>query len=182
MSKFAIFVDVQVGFTTGALRNDSATKRLPYLETELARLVQADYKFAFTEDSHPATEIEYQRTLEGQFIPYHCGDGSADQQTVEPLRSQLYEAGAWCVRKDTFGARDLVAYLQRQNLQEPIEEIRFYGFVTEICVVSNVLLVRAFFPNLRIIVDATGCAGLTKDGHQAALTVMRANLIEIINE
>ncbi|MDR2524018.1 MAG: cysteine hydrolase family protein [Candidatus Nomurabacteria bacterium] len=182
MSKVAVFIDCQVGFTTGSLRNESAIECLPYLEDEVGWLRQSGYKLVFTEDTHPASEEEYKKTLEGQSIPYHCGDGSADQQVVEPLRLKLYDAGGWCVRKETFGARDLVAYLQKLNLEEPIEEIRFYGFVTEICVISNVLLVKAFLPNVRIVVDALGTAGLSAEGHRAALAVMKSCLVEVVNE
>ncbi|MDR1300783.1 MAG: cysteine hydrolase family protein [Candidatus Nomurabacteria bacterium] len=182
MSKFAIFVDLQHDFTFGTLANPAAIEKLQYLKEEVELLGRKGYRLVFTKDTHAADEEEYKNTLEGQYIPYHCGDGTAGREIVEPIKMKLYDAGDWCIRKETFGSTDLIAYLQKKNLEEPIDEIRFYGFVTEICVVSNALLVRTFFPNVRIVVDAAGCAGLTTEGHAAALTVMKACLIEVVNE
>jgi nicotinamidase-related amidase len=181
MSKYAFFIDCQVGFTTGSLANPAAAAKLPYLKKEFGRLIGKRYKFAYTEDTHSPDEEEYKKTLEGQYIPYHCGSVE-DRLTVRSLRKEFENLLLYPIRKDSFGTPKLAAYLRAEEVYEPIEEIRLYGFVTEICVVSNALLLRSFFPNVRIVVDAAGCAGLSPEGHEAALAVMRACLIEVVND
>lgn len=83
------------------------------------------------------------------------------------------------ILKDTFGSVKLAEVLKKY--EEDITDITFMGFCTDICVISNVLLVKAYMPNTRIIVDASCCAGTTIDKHLAALEVMKSCHIDVIN-
>ncbi len=84
-------------------------------------------------------------------------------------------------RKNTFGSAPLAEYLLNRHLKDPIDEIELCGLCTDICVVSNALLIKAFLPEVKISVDASCCAGVTKEAHESALLVMRSCQINIMN-
>ena len=83
------------------------------------------------------------------------------------------------IDKETFGSRDLAEYF-KENADD-IDEVEFIGVCTDICVISNVLLTKAMIPNKNIIVDAKGCAGVTKESHDTALAAMKACHIKILD-
>ena len=79
-----------------------------------------------------------------------------------------------------FGSSELVGLLERLNEEEPIRSITLAGLCTDICVISNALLIKAYFPEIPIAVDATCCAGVTVESHQRALDAMRVCQIDIV--
>jgi nicotinamidase-related amidase len=84
------------------------------------------------------------------------------------------------IEKPTFGSSELVGLLERLNEEEPIRSITLAGLCTDICVISNALLIKAYFPEIPIAVDATCCAGVTVESHQRALDAMRVCQIDIV--
>ena len=176
--KVLIVVDVQNDFITGALRNEEAIKRLP----NIVNLVKEE-KFDdiyLTMDTH---DEDYLDTLEGQKLPVkHCIEGTEGHKLAPELVKALKDFPALKIfRKDTFGSLNLADELKNLwylNTRQEVE-FTFVGFCTDICVVSNALLLRANLPNAKITVVENCCAGVTKESHDAALQTMNMCQIEI---
>ena len=83
------------------------------------------------------------------------------------------------IDKLTFGSKDLIEVLKQED---DIEEIMFVGLCTDICVISNVMVVKAFYPEIPLVVDAKGCAGVTVQSHLNALEAMKMCQVKVINE
>jgi nicotinamidase-related amidase len=117
------------------------------------------------------------QTQEGKNLPVpHCIKGTDGWQIRDELDAlRLTEA----IDKPTFGSSALVDVLKAQD---NIESITFLGLCTDICVISNAMLVKAFFPEVPLTVDAKGCAGVTPESHKRALEAMKACQIKVINE
>jgi nicotinamidase/pyrazinamidase len=180
MIKIALKIDQQNDFITGALHNEAAIAKIPYLIDKATRQAEEGWKFFCTLDTHKENYLE---TQEGQKLPIpHCLLGTIGHQ-IEKNLLQIYRSVDFIfVYKETFGSVKLGKILQELNCTNQIEVIEIDGFVTDICVVSNALLLKAFLPETRIVVDAAVCAGTTPENHQAALTVMKSCQIEIINQ
>ena len=117
-------------------------------------------------------------TQEGKNLPVpHCIKGSEGWQLRTDI-AQLLE-GARIYEKPTFGSLALATNLRALSKKEELE-IELIGLCTDICVVSNALLLKAFMPEVPITVDAACCAGVTPEKHQAALETMRSCQIRII--
>ena len=84
--------------------------------------------------------------------------------------------------KVTFGAKELGPMLQEMQEEEAISSITFVGLCTDICVISNVMIAKAFLQEVPIIVDAACCAGVTPDSHNTALASMRMCQVQVVNE
>jgi nicotinamidase-related amidase len=179
--RIALKIDQQVGFVTGSLANPLAVARLPYLVDKAKRQRQAGWVFLGTKDTHSADANEYLQSQEGQKLPvWHCGLGTADHDIVPELR-ELYETcGIRYIAKPNFGSPELVQVVQAIEQEQGIEVIELDGFVTEICVVSNALLLKAYLPEVRVVVDGQGCAGLSVQAHDEALNVVRACQVEVV--
>lgn len=175
--KYLIVVDMQKDFITGSL----GTKEAQGILAEVADKVRAyEGKVIFTRDTH---EEDYLNTQEGKKLPVkHCirnGDGWQIAEELEDLRK---EADGKIFDKPTFGSVALAIELQKENDKNPIEEIELCGLCTDICVISNALLLKAFMPEVPIAVDAGCCAGVTPKSHQNALEAMKMCQIEIRND
>lgn len=166
--KFLIVVDMQVDFVSGALGSRKAEAILPRV---VERVRDFDGTVIFTRDTHGA---DYFDTQEGAKLPVlHCVKGTDGWQICAPLRPF---AGT-VVDKPTFGSIALPALLEGYG--EPIEAIELCGLCTDICVISNAMLLKAAFPEARITVDSSLCAGVTPERHETALAAMRAVQIEV---
>ena len=116
-------------------------------------------------------------TQEGKYLPVeHCIEGTAGWE-IEKSISELLE-GAVIIDKPTFGSVRLAERLKEISESEDIE-IELIGLCTDICVVSNALLLKAFMPEVKISVDVSCCAGVTPEKHQAAIETMRSCQIQI---
>ena len=171
MAKILIVVDMQNDFIDGALGTKEAVAIVPYVKEVIENF---DGKVFFTRDTH---FDNYMETQEGKNLPVpHCikdTDGWQIRAELEALRST--EA----IDKLTFGSKDLVDVLAKE---ENIEEIIFVGLCTDICVISNVMVVKAFYPEIPLVVDAKGCAGVTVQSHLNALEAMKICQVKVINE
>ncbi len=169
MMKYLIVVDMQVDFVTGALGSAQAVSILPNVVEKVKRF---DGRVIFTRDTHFAN---YLQTQEGQKLPVpHCIQDSDGWQ----ICAELQPFAKTVVDKITFGSIDLPALLAGYG--EPIERIELCGLCTDICVISNAVVLKAAFPEVPIAVDAACCAGVSAESHSTALAAMRAVQIEIV--
>ena len=171
MAKVLIVVDMQNDFIDGALGTKEAVAIVPYVKEVIENF---DGKVFFTRDTH---FDNYMETQEGKNLPVpHCikdTDGWQIRAELEDLRTT--EA----IDKVTFGSKDLIDVLAKE---ENIEEITFVGLCTDICVISNIMVVKAFYPEIPLVVDAKGCAGVTVQSHLNALEAMKMCQVKIVNE
>lgn len=173
MKKLLIVIDMQNDFITGSLANSEAEKILP----KVAELIKGfDGEVIFTQDTHTSSYLE---TNEGKHLPTkHCIQGTFGYEIHSDLTG-LHDFGRW--QKNHFGSYELMWHLEDLLCGEwlPDVEIHFCGTVSEICVISNVLLAKTAFPSSKIIVHKSCCAGLDEKGHEAAMLVMERCQCEI---
>ena len=166
-----IVVDMQKDFIDGALGTPEAVRIVPYVKEVIERF---DGKVFFTRDTHFEG---YMDTQEGRNLPVpHCIKGTPGWE-IHPELEALRKTDA--IDKLTFGSSELPTALAKE---ENIESITFVGLCTDICVISNVMITKAFFPEIPITVDAKGCAGVTPQSHKNALEAMKMCQITIVNE
>ena len=167
--RYLIVVDMQVDFITGSLGSKDAKAIIP-------AVVNKDKNFAgrviFTRDTH---FDNYLQTQEGTKLPVvHCIKDTAGWQICDELKPYVKTV----VDKETFASMDLPRIIK--NFGENIEKIELCGLCTDICVISNAMILKAAFPETTVEVDADCCAGVNKERHNTALDAMRAVQIEIL--
>lgn len=169
MAKVLVVVDMQKDFIDGALGTKEAQAIVPYVKETIAAF---DGLVLFTRDTHLE---DYMDTQEGHNLPVpHCIKGT-DGWQIHPELDALRKTEA--IDKVTFGSKDLVKVLAEI---EDIESITFLGLCTDICVISNVMVTKAFFPEIPLIVDSKGCAGVTPESHNNALEAMKMCQVKVI--
>jgi nicotinamidase-related amidase len=167
--KYLIVVDMQVDFITGSLGSELATAIVPNV---VEKVKHFDGTVIFTRDTHGS---DYMNTQEGKKLPVsHCIKDSDGWQICD----ELHPYAKILVDKPTFGSTELPRLLSERG--EPIERIELCGLCTDICVISNAMLLKAAFPEVPIAVDAACSAGVTAESHETALAAMRAVQIEVI--
>jgi Amidases related to nicotinamidase len=173
MSRFLIVVDMQNDFVSGALGSADAQRIVPYVAEKVRNFSGT---VIFTRDSHGE---DYLATQEGKILPVpHCIKETAGWEIISELTEFAEKAKIF--DKPAFGSLELAEYLQAQNAEETIEEIELIGVCTDICVVSNGLLIKAALPETLIKVDSKGCAGTSVENHNAALQTMRCCQVEVL--
>lgn len=171
MKKVLIVIDMQNDFITGPLGTPEAQTIVPNVVEKVSSFSGDD--IYFTQDTHLP---DYLFTLEGKYLPVeHCIAKSAGWCIIPELSN--ISVPKEYINKLTFGYAD---WEDEFNSDEV--EFELCGVCTDICVVSNALALRMFYPNSRIIVDASCCAGSTVEKHKAALEVMKSCQIEVIGE
>ena len=169
--KYLIVVDMQNDFIDGVLGTPEAVEILPYVKEKIGNF---DGQILFTRDTH---EANYLSTQEGRNLPVeHCIKDTNGWQ-IRPELDALRTTEA--IDKPTFGSVSLVHLLQQKK---DIESVELIGLCTDICVISNAMLIKAAFPEIPVTVDAKCCAGVTPESHQNALDAMKMCQIKIINE
>ena len=174
MKNYLIVVDMQNDFIDGALGTAEAVAIVGKVAEKIRDF---DGEVIFTRDTHPESYLE---TQEGKNLPVkHCVADTAGWQ----IRHGLEELRPHSVMdKPSFGSTELGVVLARRNEEEGIGEITLVGLCTDICVISNALLLKAFLPEVPIRVDAACCAGVTPESHRNALSAMKMCQIRIDNE
>ena len=168
--KILVVVDMQKDFIDGALGTPEALQIVPYVKEKIQNF---DGKVLFTRDTHFS---DYMDTQEGKNLPVlHCVKGTPGWN-IHPELDALRTTQP--IDKLTFGSADLPKILAEET---HIEEITFVGLCTDICVISNVMITKAFFPEIPLVVDALGCAGVTPQSHKNALAAMRMCQVNVIN-
>ena len=175
MRNILVVVDMQNDFIDGALGTSEAVAVVPKV---VGKIKGYDpWNIYLTRDTHYENYLE---TQEGQNLPVvHCVKDTDGWQ----IRDEVAKAaeGATIVDKPTFGSVELASKLMAERAQEALE-IEVVGLCTDICVVSNALLLKAAMPEAPITVDASCCAGVTPEKHKAALETMRSCQIKVVNE
>ena len=173
---YLIVVDMQEDFVRLALGTADAEAVLPKVTERVEKAIADGETVIFTRDTHYANYLE---TAEGKKLPVpHCIKGSEGWQIVRELR----EVAGKCkiIDKVTFGSPELAGYLTLQNEKESIGKIELVGVCTDICVISNALIIKAALPETVVEVNATCCAGATGEGHENALAAMKVCQIDVI--
>lgn len=167
--KYLIVIDVQNDFVTGTLGTKEATEIVPHI---VERIGKFDGTILFTRDTH---HTDYLSTQEGKLLPVeHCIKDTVGWELVSELGQMQRDNNYIVYDKESFGSLKLAQELQKIHQDTGIESIELMGLCTDICVVSNALLLKVHMPEVPIFVDAAGCAGVTKEKHEAALEVMRS--------
>ncbi len=168
--KLLVVVDMQKDFVDGALGTPEAVAIVSKVAEKLAACRAAGWRVVFTRDTH--TE-DYLNTQEGRNLPVpHCIRGTSGWEIIPELST----LDSLILDKPTFGSQELARYAA--GLEE-LEEIELVGLCTDICVISNALLLKAAVPEVPISVDASCCAGVTPASHENALAAMRMCQIQI---
>ena len=174
MKKVLVVVDMQNDFVDGALGSPEAAAIVPRVAKKI-REFDGDELFV-TYDTHYDNYLD---TLEGKMLPVpHCIDGTRGHELNAEIQAALQGKEYRDVIKAGFGSFSISRGLKDRYPGEEVE-VEFVGLCTDICVVSNVLIMRAGYPNARITVDSACCAGVTPEKHEAALETMRSCQIEV---
>ena len=191
--KVLVIVDMQTDFISGSLGTPEAQAIVPNVVEKLRNHKNTDTVVLFTKDTH---FNNYMETVEGKKLPVpHCIEGT-EGWTIDREIHNEFKRGNYAtyssedvingrILKHTFGSYDLVNVIHDLELNiknDCIEEIELCGVCTDICVISNALLIKNAFPDVPIVVDASCCAGVTPEKHAAALEVMKSCQIEVIGE
>ena len=167
--KYLIVVDMQNDFITGSLGSDMA---VAIVENVRKKIEGFGGKVIFTRDTHYAN---YADTQEGRKLPVeHCIKGTKGWEICD----ELLQYAESVVDKPAFGSMELPGILAGYG--ETVEEIELCGLCTDICVISNAMILKAAFPEAAMRVDASCCAGVSMQSHENALNAMKAVQIEII--
>ena len=163
-----IVVDMQNDFVSGALGTQEAFDIVPYVAGRVVEGIDRGEEILFTRDTHGP---DYLDTQEGKHLPVpHCIRGTEGWEIIPQLQPDTM--GRTIVDKPTFGSRELGEILLRLNEREPVRKITLVGVCTDICVISNALLAKAFLPEAEIVVEANCCAGVTPEAHRTALAAL----------
>lgn len=176
MSKVLIVVDMQNDFITGPLGTSEARDIVPNVLEKVQQYLKNEDIVIFTRDTH---DRFYKETQEGKHLPIsHCVYGTDGWDIIPELDELAHEDGI-IVNKTTFGHNyweDVFDYMVNNDFIG----IELIGVCTDICVISNALILKAIYEETPIIVDASCCAGTTPENHVAALQVMKSCQIEVI--
>jgi nicotinamidase-related amidase len=169
--KTLIVIDVQNDFVTGSLGTLEAQAIIPNVRKKIAEYRERNDKIIFTQDTHDSNYLE---TNEGKHLPVpHCIAGTDGWKIVDELSNDE----DIIVYKSTFGNLYWSKLVSQWD-----DTIEIIGLCTDICVISNALILKAMFPNIKITVDASCCAGVTSETHKSAIEVMKMCQIDIIGE
>lgn len=168
--KTLIVIDMQNDFINGSLGTAEAQSIVENVRKKIKDCRDNGYDIIFTRDTHPENYLE---TYEGQHLPVvHCVKNTAGHLISSDLDVDYYYDVI--IDKPTFG------WTHWDDFK--FEEVEICGLCTDICVISNALIIRAMYPSIDITVDAGCCAGVTPDTHKAALAVMKSCQINVIGE
>lgn len=179
MKKLLVIVDVQNDFVDGALGTKEAQAIIPKV---IDKIAEWDGDIICTLDTHKENYLE---TREGKMLPVpHCIEGTEGHRINEDVYAALIDKS--CAKfstlstlcKYTFGSTALPEIIRGAD----VDYVELVGLCTDICVVSNAILLKANYPEMEIAVDASCCAGVTPESHKAALTTMKMCQINVIGE
>ncbi|MCL1914464.1 MAG: cysteine hydrolase [Eubacteriaceae bacterium] len=172
MKKALAVIDMQVDFVSGSLANPAGDAIVQNVAAKIDEYKKAGDDVIFTRDTHQANYLD---TQEGKYLPVeHCIYGTPGWEIIP----ELDPAGCVIVDKPTFGSIELAEKLKAGGYGQ----VELAGLVSSICVVSNALILKAFLPEARLVVDASCTAGLAEEDYKASLDVMKTCQVDIINE
>ena len=166
--KILVVVDMQKDFVDGSLGSKEAIAIVDNVKNKISGF---DGKVFFTRDTH---QENYMDTFEGKNLPVrHCIENSPGWEICDELKG--FCDNAVVIDKPTFGFTDWASVIGEQP-----ESIDICGLCTDICVISNALILRAIYPEVPMTADSSCCAGVTPEKHEAALNVMESCQIRVI--
>ncbi len=172
MRKILVVIDMQNDFIDAALGTKEAVAIVDAVKEKIRSYPAGDV--IATMDTHSEN---YMETQEGKYLPVpHCIRGSKGWEIRADIAELLKDARIY--EKPTFGSTQMAGYLRDLSQEEEIE-LELIGLCTDICVVSNALLLKAYMPEVKISVDSSCCAGVTPEKHLAALETMRSCQIQV---
>ena len=181
MTDILIVVDMQRDFVTGPLGSAEARAIVPAVAARIRRAAEEGTQVVFTLDTH---DTDYMETREGRFLPVpHCIQGS-EGWSLEPEIAQECRRGMISFEKPTFGSTALMHHVAalagaKGCVNGKGLRVELCGVCTDICVVSNALLLKAALPEADLVVDSALCAGVTPEKHAAALETLRSCQVEV---
>lgn len=171
--KLLVVIDMQNDFITGALGNPECAAVVPNVVKKVDACLKKGQDVVYTADTH---DKNYLRTQEGRKLPVeHCIKPSEGWQLIPQLQDKKLLRG---FEKNTFGSTELAEWIQEMQYTQ----VELIGVCTDICVISNAMVIKAFNPEAEISVDAACCAGVTAASHENALAAMKACQIRIEGE
>ena len=174
MGKTLIVVDMQNDFIDGSLGTKEAQAIIPKVKKKIEEYKANNNMVLFTRDTH---YDNYLNTIEGKHLPVeHCIYNTFGWQ----ISNELDAEGNIFINKETFGYCTWGAWIN--EVYDANDGIELIGLCTDICVISNALILKAMYPEVEITVDASCCAGVTPEKHKAALEVMKSCQINVIGE
>lgn len=177
--KILIVVDMQNDFVDGALGSAEAIRIVPNVKEKITTYYKNGDRIIFTRDTH---DEDYLTSNEGKHLPVkHCIAKTDGWQLYSEIIPDVFPVEKFfgnIINKPTFGYLDWHRYIEFPNKAEDLE-IELIGLCTDICVVSNALILKAMFPEATVRVDSKACAGVTPATHEAALTTMKMCQIEV---
>lgn len=181
MKKILVVIDMQNDFIDGALGTSEAVN---IVDNVVKKIREEEWECVYmTLDTHDGNYLE---TQEGKNLPVkHCimwSDGWRTNKKIYNEMEKLDNTKTNTFVKNTFGSTFLAELILPRNVNPANYEVILVGVCTDICVISNALLLKAYYPEMKIIVDAACCAGSTPEKHRMALEVMKSCHIDVINE
>lgn len=177
MEKILVVVDMQNDFIDGSLGTEEARN---IVEPVCEKIIEFGGQIFVTQDTHSDNYLE---TLEGRHLPVeHCIANTEGWLINSFIRNALKSKNYAFIEKEIFGSMKLVDQIAKILDKGAKGSIEIVGLCSDICVVSNALMLRSAFPNTEITVDASCCAGVTPDKHKAAMEVMKSCQINVIGE
>lgn len=168
MSKALIVVDMQKDFIDGTLGTSEAVAIVENVKKKIQDKKEEGWDIIYTRDTHQENYLE---TNEGKNLPVkHCIEDTEGWE----IYPGLYVEGSDIIYKHSFGYTGWSDY--------DFEEVELIGLCTDICVVSNALIIKALFPEINISLDASCCAGVTPDTHKAALETLKSCQVKVYND
>lgn len=168
MKKTLIVVDMQKDFIDGSLGSKEAVAIVENVKKKIEAYRAAGDEIIFTRDTHQAN---YMETNEGRHLPVvHCIEGTEGWE----ISKELEVGDALIIDKPSFGYMDWSKY--------DLQQVELVGLCTDICVVSNALIIKATYPEIDVTVDASCCAGVSVETHNAALATMKCCQVNVIGE
>lgn len=172
--KLLVVVDMQNDFVTGSLGSPQAAAAAPRVAEKIRKARSEGAEVAFTMDTHGA---DYLATQEGRRLPVpHTVKGTPGWELCPEVRAAAEGMDCRVFEKGAFGSPELAAYLRERGFHE----VELVGVCTDICVISNAMLAKAFLPEARVAVDASCCAGVTPEAHSTALASMKSVQIDVL--
>ena len=174
--KILIVIDMQNDFITGPLGTPEAQAIVPNVKKKIEGYRKNGYKIIFTRDTHG---MFYLDTAEGKKLPVeHCIKDTDGWQIGIEVTTDNYKF----IDKTSFGYADWKEIFPDYYYKSENDKIELIGVCSDICVISNALILKATYPEVDITVDASCCAGSTPEKHKAALDVMKSCQINVIGE
>lgn len=170
--KVLIVIDMQNDFVDGALGTREAEKIVSRVAQKIRHAKEHGDQVVFTQDTHTP---DYLRTQEGTLLPVvHCVKGTDGFELCEPIAALVGDSVVF--EKSTFASVALAKYLCELRP----DEVELVGLCTDICVISNALMIKSFLSETKVIVDASCCAGVTPQSHENALNAMKMCQVSVL--